>query len=512
MSNDKSTGTHFNSLKVDSIDTNTNEHQSLFEEKGFIDLAKGKNDIVDWKDYKLDTATKDGKTFVLNNNDKPVNENGVIFTDFKNFQKIDTNTNKRSLSIDDLVKFTSKDPKNPQMKLEYQDFAYCSRLGFYPNNRLVVLRRFAGPIGDNLYQKPPNHNDTDDIILRPISTMVTWQKPEDSFFTESSVGFNLTHESHVTGFYNTIKQSYTSFTSKTQGTSSSTAANAGWVDSLTNEAINVFLKAGEKTNDSDKKIDGTSLGRFAANNPNMINTSQKQTGITSTLGFSLIFEYEMRYISGIDPTLAMMDIMANSMRMGTNESEFRYNVDAMINSNNTDSLANAFYKLKYNNTSGVATQMLSINITSVLSGMLKKVEGILGWAGDTVKSVFEEDKGKSKEGFINKHIAHIFDRYREDLKASITVDTGLPNGSWHVMIGDPQNPFISCGDLILKSSKINFGKELGVGGFPTSFNITYTLDMNRPRGRQELMRIFNAGRGRVYTYKKADDNKDYGIY
>jgi hypothetical protein len=489
MSNDKSTGTHFNSLKVDSIDTNTNEHQSLFEEKGFIDLAKGKNDI-DWKDYKLN---KDGKTFELNNNDEPVN--------FKNFQKIDTNTkNNRSLTIDDLVKFTSN-PKNPQMKLEYQDFAYCSRLGFYPNNRLVVLRRFAGPIGDNLYQKPPNHKDTDDIILRPISTMVTWQKQEEAL---PDITFGLKHTDYSQGFVSTLKSSYDEFTKGKE--TSKTETTAGWADSLTNSALDVFMAG------VNKKIDGNDIGRFAANNPNMSKSSKKLESIEGSMSFSLTFEYEMRYISGIDPTLAMLDLLGNAMRMGTNESEFRYNTSFLMESSE---FANNLYKLKYNNTSAIASGLLNKELTSILGSTIEATGKFLDGLSSAVQGLFSttEKQKTEKDSLLVKPLKHIFDRYREVLKASISVDTGLPNGSWHVMIGDPQNPFISCGDLVVNDKSIvSFSKELGMGGFPTSFSVTYTLTMNRPRGRQELMRIFNAGRGRVYTYKKADDNKDYGIY
>jgi hypothetical protein len=36
------------------------------------------------------------------------------------------------------------------MKLKYADFAYCRDFGVYPNNRLIICRKFGGPVPDDL--------------------------------------------------------------------------------------------------------------------------------------------------------------------------------------------------------------------------------------------------------------------------------------------------------------------------------------------------------------------------
>jgi len=40
---------------------------------------------------------------------------------------------------------------HPTTKISYADFLYCKKLGSYPNNRLVILRRFFQPVDDNLF-------------------------------------------------------------------------------------------------------------------------------------------------------------------------------------------------------------------------------------------------------------------------------------------------------------------------------------------------------------------------
>ncbi len=486
----------FNSVDIDKIVpvSDANGMKSLFEEGAYIDLGKG--EVNKWKEYNFDDNKKE---FVLNKITNPLNG-------YDEFVKIDNVKNKISYTIDDIVSFTEK---YEQMVLGYQHFAYCSRLGFFPNNRLVTLRRFRGAVGDDIYQPPANYEALGQFnLLKPVSTMVTWLKDDEGVFGSEKDGFNfgIGFSEYNDGFVNTLKKSFAEYTAL--GNSGVDAKQAGWKDSLTNFAITSFLKDGDNT-----KVDGTELGRFAANNPNMIGQAKRMDSLSSTISFSLTFEYQMRYISGIDPTIAMIDLLSTAMHMGGNESEFRYNVNKFVG--NSD-IAKNFYKLKYNNTASVAKSFMDIGLNDVLTNTIKVAKNSLEKIKEGIGNFIEDVSGKQskKEVSLTTEIAkHIFDRYREDLKAAISVDTGLPSGGWHVMIGDPRNPFISCGDLVVGTDcNVKFGKELGPGGFPTSFSVTYTLTQARPRGRQEIMRIFNGGRGRVYTYKATKDNPDYGIF
>jgi hypothetical protein len=471
--------------------------KSLFEEGAYIDLGKG--EVNKWKEYNFDDNKKE---FVLNKITNPLNG-------YDEFVKIDNNKDV-SYTIDDIVKFT-KEPGREQMVLDYPHFAYCSRLGFFPNNRLVTLRRFRGAVGDDIYQNPSNYTPDDKVALSPISTMVTWLKEDEGMFggsENSGFSFGIKFSDYTDGFIATLKKSYSEYTSGAGSGSSKPVP--GWTDSLTNVAMPSFLVGSDKS-----KVDGIEIGRTAANNPNMIGQGKHMDSLTSEMKFSLTFEYQMRYISGIDPTIAMIDLLSTAMHMGSNESEFRYNIKEFV----SGKTAQQFYKIKYNNTSAVASSFLSADLISLLGKTVTATKNFMGelfvegkkLVGKVIDSA--TNKKNVDNTVIDKVAKYIFDRYREDLKAAISVDTGLPSGGWHVMIGDPRNPFISCGDLVVgHDCNVKFGKELGPGGFPTSFSVTYTLSQARPRGRQEIMRIFNGGRGRIYTYKATKDNPDYGIF
>jgi hypothetical protein len=65
-------------------------------------------------------------------------------------------------------------------QLKPADFAYLKNIGVYPNNRLVVVRRFATPADDNIMVKIKDG-------LGPLATVISWI-PENENFLEISFG------------------------------------------------------------------------------------------------------------------------------------------------------------------------------------------------------------------------------------------------------------------------------------------------------------------------------------
>jgi len=70
-------------------------------------------------------------------------------------------TQDTDISTTGLVDYTSK---HNSMKLKYSDFAYLKNLGVYPNNRLVIARRFPSPVSDDLTAVSPAPS--------PLSTLI----------------------------------------------------------------------------------------------------------------------------------------------------------------------------------------------------------------------------------------------------------------------------------------------------------------------------------------------------
>ena len=78
------------------------------------------------------------------------------------------------VSITTLIDQTAK---YPSMMLTSAHFAYLKYLGVYPNNRLLIARRFPGPVG----------NDLTAIKASPLATLVSWVD-NDSDFMDISFG------------------------------------------------------------------------------------------------------------------------------------------------------------------------------------------------------------------------------------------------------------------------------------------------------------------------------------
>jgi len=476
------------------INTNTNNFKkdgyptSLFDRNAYIDYGRGITNTK-WEEYKKDKKDDKNSSFITNNT-KSINE-PVEYND----KSISTD---EGLSLQNLIKWSEK---YPALQLRGQDFSYCKLLGYYPNNRLIILRRFHGGVPDNLFDYFTTGSKIE--FTQPLATMVTWLKPDDDIIT---MNFNEVWENgDGKGILETIKSKYSSITGTTEEIQK--PKQEVFSDILTAFALNEIV---------DKKEDGTDFKNSAFGNPNLIKDAKTRTtgggGLSSTIAFTLTFEYELRYIQNIDPSIAMMDLISNAMRMGTSESQFMYNIPAFTGNDYVQSFMQGDISK--------ATDMFIKGITEFTKSLSVVVKKVVEKGKKVAKEVAKEVKEKGVVGAVTGALGDatidsakfILSRYREDLKAAISRDTGMPNGTWHVTIGNPKAPIVSCGDLIISKSELILGKELGYNDFPNSFTVQYTLGLSRSRGRQELAKILNGGRGRLYVYPKAKDNPDFNIY
>lgn len=467
---------------------------SLFDSNALIDYGRYiKSDgtiQANWKRFNSDYDKENGQfTFKPNNSDITAKNTPVLYND----SDLDSD---EGLSLPKLIAWSEK---YPALQLKFQDFAYCKKLGYYPNNRLIVLRRFKAGIPDNLFDYV---NDSTTIEFnQPLSTMITWWKPDEDM-GDMEFSFNENWESHKDGIMETFKSSLSDATGVSIGDSE--VKKDGKKANIASDLVTALIADSFVRDKNFRKEDGVPYTRSSVGSPNLIHEAMARKtggdGMSSKVSFNLKFEYEMRDINGIDPGIAMLDLISNCTRMGTSVSEFRYNIPFLTEE--------------------------AVSIKALINGDIGKAldafKSDLKLFTDGVKDGFEEISKDIKAGataiatgianVAENAVKYIMSRYREKLKAAISADTGLPSGIWHVTIGNPKSPIVSCGDLIISSSTLKLGNELGYNDFPNEFSVTYKLNSARPRGRDELNRIFNAGRGRVYVYPKAKDNPDYDLY
>ena len=483
--------------------------QSLFDRSAMIDYARyvlpNGNIFANWIEYKHFTPNDPTTPFVVNNT-APINE-PVSYKDSSLFPSTSINPNfsNEGLSLNNLISWSEK---YPSLQLRYQDFVYCKKLGYFPNNRLIILRRFKGGVPDNLFDYY-NTSTSKVQYTQPLATMITWLEPNEEIMEMS---FNEVWEDHHDSFLNVLKNSKEKMIPKPakKGSGSGNESDAGLSNTFEDLATALTLQGLLKNNKDLIKENGVPYTRSDIGNPNLVTEASKRKtngeGLESEIRFTLKFEYEMRYINKIDPGIAMLDLLANAMRMGTSESEFRYNIPFLKNNDTLKALINGDIA-KFTQTFTVNIQNLTKSLSNTLSSFITNNTSIT-----TLSNTSTNDVATAIKAVATDALAYIISRYREDLKAALAADTGLPSGIFHLTVGNPKSPFISCGDLIISNSKLKLGKELGYNDFPNSFEVEYDLRSSRTRGRQEISRIFNAGRGRLYVYPNAKNNPDFDLY
>jgi len=70
----------------------------------------------------------------------------------------------------------------------------------------------------------------------------------------------------------------------------------------------------------------------------------------------------------------------------------------------------------------------------------------------------------------------------------------IPTGNWHLTVGNPMNPIMRIGDVVVRSCQLDFGDELGPEDFPIDLKFTVTLSPTKPRDSADIRQTFNLGR------------------
>lgn len=409
------------------------------------------------------------------------------------------NVNYKDPSIDRIVQELSAN--SPACKISYADFLYCKKLGSFPNNRLVILRRFFQPVEDDLNSAQGNKNQN------PLSVMVTWF---DEFPLSISYGENW--NTFKTG----IVQEFSNTFSSLSGLNFNNGKNGGLLSNILNTATQSENGYSDNISypwlkviwyqfiDSLYKNSSNTIPPHYKNvlteaNPNLIRQSVIKQGLDFKLTANLSFSYVMRYANGIDPHVAMHNIIANAIRMGTSTS-------VSIFPKGSTTLPN------------FVAEMNEGKIVTALENILKQLSDYLSKQVDdatrTLSNVSVADIKKGASNFKatdlqGQFTRQLFSLYRFRLTAALQADMGTPSGVWHLTIGNPFNPIASVGDLVITDQmSMTFGKELSYDDQPTEVTFTFNAVSARPRGAQEIEQIFNAGRGRIYVYPRVEDNPD----
>ena len=380
------------------------------------------------------------------------------------------------------------------MKLRAADFAYLKDIGVYPINRLWILRRYP----DNVVV-PERPSDWGENAKEPISTVIGWMKDDDnSPMLTLSFGeiWNDTTEM-IDQVLSRLLESEFDLNLKAG------MSVPGWSQGILFGMLNAMGLS------SDYSAENVPTG-----DPNVLRISKvreiTQQGLKSDLNFKLETCYEQKYINGIDPGQAFLDITTNLLKMGTSDQKF------VINANNA-MVQSLVKKLNSPSTSLKGWYDLIVEfITAFITSINTFFESIKDIGAETR----EQDNPGSTTADIGSFLTSSLNtivgasqvilngtvsKYRWPLKGSIALMTGLPTTPWHLTIGNPYSPIVNLSNIHVSEVSTKFSNDLGFNDLPVRIDVNITASLGRPLGKQEIERLFNNGYKRIYAKTRIDE-------
>lgn len=392
--------------------------------------------------------------------------------------------------------------------LKMADFAYLREVGVYPNNRLMIARRFGGPVGDNIIlPKKKGKGDFDPVGA--MATLISWL-PQDSDYLNISFGEKWTDaEADFKDLLNRIGGDLQTKGSSSLGGMMESVGNAIPLPGFTEGFQRAFLaKIGILDADEGEKI--------PAGNPNLIKEAKRRStvamesagsGLSCTVEIEMNCEYELKFISGIDPTIVWMDIIGSILRFGTSPSD-TYGLSANITSKVDGWLANP-------------TNLVNDVVTSIknaLTDVKNSIdEHVAKWSDKSYEAITKAKAAVNADAdaaekkaiefaksaaydfrdfiakFITGAVTTLARKYRVEIMGIMNALAGLPSTPWHITIGNPLRPVFCAGDMLTSNVKMTLGPTLAFNDLPSSIKVNFTLTNARPWGLQEIMSKFNSG-------------------
>ena len=423
----------------------------------------------------------------------------------------------------------SKEPNSElgMARYKYADFMYCKDLGKVSNNHLITLRKFPHPVVDHISEMATPKRIKDEFSFETVGDvgrLVTWFGTDDNKL-EDIIKYS---------YHATWKHLEAKIEEKESTADNPNSGIVGMISNAFNPVYNRGVNQGTVGNHSlwgwlgskltPKVFQGIGQNKELLTNydNNKVytphNTVQEthiyEGKLEFTHNFTLNFSYKLRAYENINPRSAFLDLLGNILevtyRRGKfwqgdrkvigppiNQAPFRtvnnfiegawdkignlfstleqggFNMQNILGS--LVNVANSAYRSLFNAFSGGKGNELSATLTS----LMKAVTSGSG-AAEAFKGMMKNALG------------------RPQAIAWQSLLSGSPAGVWHVMVGNPRNPILSIGNLILENATITQSGPLGIDDFPSELKVTVELKHCTPRDVTDIGRMYTKGAGAIY--------------
>lgn len=420
----------------------------------------------------------------------------------------------------------------PSMALKWSDFAYCRDYGVYPNNRLIICRRFNNPVLDDLTFY--GIDSTSKTSMEPVSTLISWFSDQ-----QDTLSFDFGEE------WEDADASFTEILNSVGDDIGLGKVNIKLGDELSKGLKAVPLPGATeilqrrllkslgiiKGNDTSSEI-------IPSGTPNLIKQARQRktipdktagSGLKGKFKVTVKCAWEQKFISGVDPTFIYYDILRTVLSFGGSDAVFylgkRSNLGQLgqffqnyIKEGPIEQIKKVLKALQEEVKKLV--DVVANTVKKLKDGLEKTVESAAG-SGSSEQS--EEDRKKAQEkadkdrleqaeanlasesslldnaldaikGFVQSFIDTLIKKYRVAILGVVSSLTGLPSTPWHVTIGNPLRPILTSGDMECSDVKVNLGTQLSFNDLPSYIECEFTLTSARNLGIDEIFeKLSNSG-------------------
>ena len=439
-------------------------------------------------------------------------------------------------SIKELVRQSQNDSSILGLaKYKYSDFMYCKDLGKVSNNHLITLRVFPFPVGDHIQEYAGKEYDAPHFTFSSagdVGRLVTWFGTDDNKLEDI-----LHYEYHAT--WKELNAEIEQVDSKENDQS---RGPLGMLINTFSPQYNKSVEQGFSSNQSLWGKIGGSTPEFDSTNAytdydknkvyepkDTVQATHVYEGkLEFTHEFTLNFSYKLRAYDNINPRSAFLDLIGNILAVTYRRGHFwggdRKFFGPPQNTSAWQHVNNIIDK-KFDQVGGIYKGLLDNGIN--FQDFLGCLSGLTGMA----ESLFSKLKDKINEagGFgqmMNNLLTELDSKtnFSAALKGKLKNAIGRPAlyamnsllkgddvGLWHVTIGNPKNPIVSMGNLIITNASITHSGPLGIDDFPTEIKVSVTLKHARGRDAVEISKMYANGIRALYSIPKEKDiTKFYG--
>lgn len=399
--------------------------------------------------------------------------------------------------------------KLPTVSLKQSDFAYLKDYGVFPNNRLVIMRRFPTPVMDDLYSERiyTVSNDTGTRAegqggypVEPMSTILGYKKEDEDFIDFAVSEEWVDAEATFTNILNDLGNDFG-------------MSGQFQLGSILERGLNVLPLPGASLLFQRQLLrdlgilTNSELSDIPIGDPNLIKQARTRSltkddkdgsGLQGRITVKLKTVYEQKFINGVDPTIVWMDIMANILTMGTSNANF------YLGKANGNTRLDNFVRDMVRNPIDVLKRFITASIKSFKKGLENLKAALKGIR--PIEDEEEADKRTAKEvldieGAIQRAAGYVEDfisaKYRVRAFGVLAALSGGPSTPWHVTVGNPLRPIFCSGDMECEEVSVKLGSSLSFNDLPSTIEVDITLKSARNLGLQEIFSKFNSGGIRI---------------